>query len=86
MKSKECKRCHNVFGLDNFYKSPITKDRRQSYCKKCDKEISKENYIKNRKDRIKKRWDWITENRERHNEIARNYQDRKRLSNMHEHG
>lgn len=49
---KECLTCKEV--SDNFNKNPRNRDGLHSYCKKCQREVAKKSYLKN-KDKVKTR-------------------------------
>ena len=60
--TKECRRCHPVLGVTDFYPSQLNSDGRRSYCKTCDGEARRE---------------WARAPPERRNEIQRAYWARK---------
>ena len=59
---KQCRICGAEFYLSEFYRNKATTDGRQSYCKECDKKVSKE-YYKNNLERCReKRKKWMKAN------------------------
>lgn len=51
MEAKECRKCSATKPVDEFYKSKTGPGGRDSYCKACRKEVSREYEQKNRQHR-----------------------------------
>ena len=40
--SKECSRCHETKSIDEFYCKRRSRDRKQCYCKDCQKDLARQ--------------------------------------------
>ena len=81
---KVCVVCGKNKSLDDFYYHKLRTDKRQPLCKICDKERSKKYYKDNNIRIIERHWQWIKNNRERHNQIATNYREREKQKVLNE--
>ena len=71
MEMKFCPACARHLSAIEYASHPATWDRLQRICKECDRKRFKEYYIKNKNKVLEKNKNWIKNNRERHNIIAR---------------
>lgn len=78
---KKCKGCERVLPLALFSRHPTNKDRKQGYCKECDRKNKKEWYQKNLERERLKRKKWQEKHPDKHKKHVRDYYKRKRLKN-----
>ena len=70
---KECSKCKKLKTTSEFYKDSKNKDGLWSYCKTCKSAQRKEYYQNNKEKEKKNATDWISKNREKHNQYYRAY-------------
>jgi len=75
---KICSKCGNEKPLSEYYKKYDTKDGLKNHCKTCSKIQNKQQYLKNRENRLEKQCQYYLKNSEHVKEYGKNWRKRNR--------
>lgn len=73
MEYKICSKCKRRLSINNFHKDKSKKDGYRADCKECRKPITKKYYDENTEKCIKASSKWIKENKDRYNELRKQW-------------